>query len=866
MKYSTKIEKSVELAKEIARKNNNKTLEIPHFIFALLEIDREVVAIYNRLQVDLDALQQVVLNELEKLPKNDLAKPSDYGKQMSHQLYHVFKDANALADVWQTEEVTSQTIIIELLNRYYNPIVQELRQQGVTKERLEKVVNGLDKEEEIEESYLNEYTTNLTQLVKDHKVDPVIGRTSEIRDIIRILTRKTKNNPILLGEPGVGKTAIIEGLAHRIVSGDVPNQLNQTNIYSLDLGSLIAGASYRGEFEERLKSVLNELKQKENSLLFIDEIHTIVGAGKAEGSLDAGNLMKPMLARSEIKVIGATTINEYRQQFEKDKALIRRFQPIMVEEPTVDEAIGILRGISKQFEQYHGVTITDEAIVKAVEFSKRYISDQFLPDKAIDIIDEASALLSIELNSIPNKLDEIKRQKAQLKIEMSSLQLNEKSEQDQYIVMKEKEKALTEQESQVTKEWHEEVELRTNLKQLNQQLQTRLDDLKRFEAAKKSEELQNQELTLNRVVDDISNLRKQKKTVENELAEINEPLVIDTVSKDEIIELIAHKTGIPIQRLVESEREKLINLSKTLNQKVVGQEEAVQAVSDAIIRSRAGIQNPHRPLGSFLFLGPTGVGKTELTKELARTLFVNENSFIRIDMSEYMEKHSVSRLIGSPPGYTGHEDGGQLTEAVRLNPYSIILLDEVEKAHRDVFNLLLQVLEDGVLTDSKGRTVDFKNTILILTSNIGSDLLLDELDELESDKMSMQVISSETRSKVLQLLNAHFRPEFLNRIDDIVLFKPLSEPVITAITGLLINDLTNRLDQQGINLIVSEKTYAKIVVEAYDPKYGARPIKRYITNHIETPIAQLIIEHGHSDGVSITVDLDDNTFRFNLKE
>src|SRR5699024_6734700 len=401
-KYSTKIEKSVELAKEIARKNNNKTLEIPHFIFALLEIDREVVAIYNRLQVDLDALQQVVLNELEKLPKNDLAKPSDYGKQMSHQLYHVFKDANALADVWQTEEVTSQTIIIELLNRYYNPIVQELRQQGVTKERLEKVVNGLDKEEEIEESYLNEYTTNLTQLVKDHKVDPVIGRTSEIRDIIRILTRKTKNNPILLGEPGVGKTAIIEGLAHRIVSGDVPNQLNQTNIYSLDLGSLIAGASYRGEFEERLKSVLNELKQKENSLLFIDEIHTLVGAGIAEGSLDAGSLMKPMLARSEIKVICATTINEYRQQFEKDKALIRRFQPIMVEEPTVDEAIGILRGISKQFEQYHGVTITDEAIVKAVEFSKRYISDQFLPDKAIDIIDEASALLSIELNSIPN--------------------------------------------------------------------------------------------------------------------------------------------------------------------------------------------------------------------------------------------------------------------------------------------------------------------------------------------------------------------------------------------------------------------------------------------------------------------------------
>lgn len=863
MKYSTKIEESVELAKEIARKNNNKTLEIPHFIFALLETDREVVAIYNRLQVDLNALQQVVLTELEKLPKSDLVNPSDYGKQMSHQLYHVFKDANALADLWQTEEVTSQTIIIELLNRYYDPIVQELRQQGITKERLEKAVNRMDKEGDIEESYLDEYTTNLTQLVKDHKVDPVIGRTSEIRDVIRILTRKTKNNPILLGEPGVGKTAIVEGLAHRIVSGDVPNQLNQTNIYSLDLGSLIAGASYRGEFEERLKSVLNELKQKENSLLFIDEIHTIVGAGKAEGSLDAGNLMKPMLARSEIKVIGATTINEYRQQFEKDKALIRRFQPIMVEEPTVDEAIGILRGISNQFEQYHGVTITDEAIVKAVEFSKRYIPDQFLPDKAIDLLDEASALLSIELNSIPNELDEIKREKTQLKIEMASLQMNEKSEQDQFVEMKEKEKALTEQEDKVTREWHEEVELRTNLKQLNQQLQTRLNDLKRFETAKKIENVQNQELTQNRLIDEISNLRKKKKTVENEFAQINEPLVVDTVSKDEIIELIAHKTGIPIQSLVESEREKLINLTKTLNQKVVGQEEAVQAVADAIIRSRAGIQNPHRPLGSFLFLGPTGVGKTELTKELARTLFVNENSFIRIDMSEYMEKHSISRLIGSPPGYTGHEDGGQLTEAVRLNPYSIILLDEVEKAHRDVFNLLLQVLEDGVLTDSKGRTVDFKNTILILTSNIGSELLLDELG---LDKRPMQAISSETRSKVLQLLNAHFRPEFLNRIDDIVLFKPLSKPVITAITGLLINDLTDRLDQQGINLTVSEKTYDKIIEEAYDPKYGARPIKRYITNHIETPIAQLIIEHGQSDGFSIVVELDDNTFSFSLKE
>lgn len=863
MKYSIKIEKSVELAKNIAKKNRNKTLEIPHFIFALLETDREVLAIYSRLDVDIDAFQQVVLTELEKLPQSELSNSEDYGKQMSHQLFYVFKDAKSLADQWQVDEVNSHTIIIELLNRYYHPIVRELVDQGVTKKELEKIINGQYESEDSNETYLSEYTLNLTELVRNDKIDPIIGRTSEIRDIIRILTRKTKNNPILLGEPGVGKTAIIEGLAHRIVSGDIPNQLNQMNIYSLDLGSLVAGASYRGEFEERFKSVLNELKEEENSLLFIDEIHTIVGAGKAEGSLDAGNLMKPMLARSEIKVIGATTINEYRQQFEKDKALVRRFQPILVEEPTVEEAISILRGISKQFEQYHGVSITDEAVVTAVELSKRYIQDQFLPDKAIDLLDEASALLSIELNSVPNELDELNRQKAQLKNEMTSLQANNETEQKQLDLMKQQEEKLTNQIEQITQQWHDEIELQTKLKELERKLQDKYNTLSMINDGD-YDDIVEQERLLNQMNEEISVLKKEISTTENELEKIENPLIIDTVTKDEIIELIAHKTGIPIHSLVESEREKLINLSQSLNKKIVGQEEAVQAVSDAIIRSRAGIQNPNRPLGSFLFLGPTGVGKTELTKVLAQSLFVSDNSFIRIDMSEYMEKHSVSRLIGSPPGYTGHEDGGQLTEAVRLNPYSIILLDEVEKAHRDVFNILLQVLEDGVLTDSKGRTVDFKNTILILTSNIGSELLLEVLDDKDDDLL--HEIPRETRSQVLQLLNAHFRPEFLNRIDDIVLFKPLSKPVIITITELLIEDLTKRLAQQDIYLEVSNQALDKIVNEAYDPKFGARPIKRYLTNHIETPIAQLIIKNGQMQGDSIIVDLDDNKFIFNLKE
>lgn len=857
MKYSTKVEKSVELAKEVAQKNKNQTLEIPHFMLALLKHDREVVAIYKRLNVDLNALQQVIILELEKLPKKDLAQQNDYGKQMSHQLYHVFKDANDLSDKWQEEEVTSQSIIVVLLNRYYHPIVHELVNQGVTKDKIEKAINSEDYlDKDSDNSYLANFTTNITDLVKANQVDPMIGRTNEIRDIIRILTRKTKNNPILIGEPGVGKTAIVEGLAQRIVASDVPNQLNQTEIYSLDLGSLIAGASYRGEFEERLKSVLNELKEKENSILFIDEIHTIVGAGKAEGSLDAGNLMKPMLARSEIKVIGATTITEYRQHFEKDKALIRRFQPVFVNEPSETEAIGILRGISNQFERYHGVTITDEAIIQAVKLSKRYIPDQFLPDKAIDLLDEASAHLNIELNSIPNVLDELKRQRLQLKLEITTLNTSEDTESKRLEKMEQLDESLQQEESKLTEQWQYEVELHTSLKLLN-------DKLSQYQQELDMAHNDDKKMRINQLVSHtIPNINDEVSQVKEKLANVVNPLVIDTVTEDEIVELVALKTGIPIQNLVESEREKLMNLKTILSRNVIGQDEAVTAVSDAIIRSRAGIQDPDKPLGSFMFLGPTGVGKTELAKVLAKTLFDSENNFIRLDMSEYMEKHSVSQLIGSPPGYVGHEDGGQLTEAVRLNPYSIILLDEVEKAHRDVFNTLLQVLEDGVLTDSKGRSVDFKNSILILTSNIGSELLLNELDE----QNILDSISDNTRENVFKLLNEHFRPEFLNRIDDIILFKPLSKSVVLDITSLLIDELTSRLETKNITIDITNEALDKIIKESYDSKFGARPIKRYLTNHIETPIAQMMIQTDFSKGAELIIDVLGNEFKIRKKE
>lgn len=830
-------------------------------MMALMQLDRSVSAVYERLQVDLEALTQVILTEIEKLPKAQLASEDDYGKHMNHQLYHVFKDAQSIADKWQ-EDVNTQAVLIALLNRYYHPIVKELMEQGMTKDKLEKAMNQEAIIEEKKESYLDYYTTNLTEMARLNQLDKVIARSNELRDMIRILTRRTKNNPILIGEPGVGKTAIVEGLAQRIVDGDVPNQLTRSEIYALDLGALIAGASFRGEFEQRLKGVLNELKDIENGLLFIDEIHTIVGAGKVEGSLDAGNLMKPMLARSEIKVIGATTITEYRQHFEKDKALLRRFQSILVEEPSEDEAIGILRGISSSFETFHGVTITDEAIIQAVKLSKRYISDQYLPDKAIDLLDEACALLNIELNSMPSAIDEIKRERMQLKQEMASLNNAEDSELESYEALQEREETLSQQEDELIAQWHQEVEWQTALKHANDQVSQLEDELEDAKAKEDS-------YRINQIIQhDLPSLNEERQRIETKLAAIETPLVVDTITEAEILSLVAAKSGIPVQNLVESERQKLLNLRQILSERVIGQEEAVNAVTDAIIRSRAGIQDPNKPLGSFMFLGPTGVGKTELTKVLAETLFNSSQHFIRLDMSEYMEKHSTSQLIGSPPGYVGHEDGGQLTEAVRLNPYSIILFDEVEKAHKDVFNLLLQILDDGVLTDSKGRTVDFKNTILILTSNIGSELLLDDLEKHESPEQndSDDTVSETTKESIHKLLLGHFRPEFLNRIDDLIFFKPLSMPVVEQITKLLLGDLVKRLATKQVTLTYTDEALAFIIDEAYDYKFGARPMRRYVTKTIETSIAEVMIRQADWEQLDLELVVKDNELKVMTKE
>lgn len=750
MTYSQQIEQTIKLAKDLAFENNNQRLEIPHFILALLINKTDFYTLLKDLQVDLGSLQKVVIREIEKLEKLNLKDEMQYGKFMSQELYHIFKDAKIYRDQNKLTEVNSFSILMGLMNRYYHPIVKELKRQGVSQDKMSQYSNSqtLTKGDKIAKlNSLSEYTTNLTQLVRERVIEPVIGRESELGDMIRILMRKRKNNPVLIGQPGVGKTAIVEALARKIVDGDVPYQLAKTEIYVLDLASLIAGSSYRGEFEERLKSLLNELKMNPNSLLFIDEIHSIIGAGKAEGSLDAGNIMKPMLARSEIKVIGATTTSEYYQNFSKDKALLRRFQTIKVDEPSVEEAIGILRGIVDQYELHHGVKISDSALVQAVKLSKRYIHDQFLPDKAIDLIDEASAHMSIQLSAEAEKLNEVKA----------------------------------------------------------------------------------------------------------------DSLTSATVSDHDIYKLIAKKTGIPVNKIAGDERQKLMNLKKSLNQAVIGQEEATAAVADAIIRSRAGVTNPDKPLGSFLFLGPTGVGKTELAKVLAASLFDSKDNLIRLDMSEYMDKQSVSQLIGSPPGYIGYENGGQLTEAVQMNPYSLVLLDEVEKAHKDVFNILLQVLDDGHLTDTKGHTVDFKNAIIIMTSNLGSEILVNQLHADESE------INKESREAVLEVVRKHFRPEFLNRIDDLLLFKPLSNSVSRKITRNMIANLAARLINQGIALEITNQAFDKIVNEGMDRYYGARPINRYLTKNIETPLAEKILFQDNQEINAIEVAVVAGEFKFNVK-
>ncbi len=845
-KYTNAVREAIQTSSAIASEYANTVVDEEHFLLALLEQDNSLVAsILEKNNIDTKNLKEKILNLIDKKPKSTSTSVY-YSNQINLLLFKAEKLAKSMKD----EYVSAEHILICLLD-IKSAVAKLLKDSGLTKENLLstlKEIRGGSRvtSESPEGTYnvLEKYGIDLVQRAKEGKLDPVIGRDDEIRRSIRILSRKSKNNPVLIGEPGVGKTAIAEGLAQRILRGDVPDSLKDRTIFALDMGALVAGAKYRGEFEERLKAVLDEIKKSDGRIiLFIDELHMIVGAGKSEGSMDAGNMLKPMLARGELHCIGATTISEYRQYIEKDAALERRFQPVMVDEPTVEESITILRGLKERYELFHGVNISDQAIVSAVTLSDRYISDRFLPDKAIDLMDEACAYIKTEIDSMPAEIDEKSRKVMTKQIELEAL----KKEEDTISV--ERREKLTKEISELNEELNalkatwlkekEQVDLVKNLKE-------EIDSINlEIEEAKRNYDLERvAELSYGRLPE----LNEKLKEAKERIIKSDKSLIREEVTSQEIASIISRWTGIPLDKLMQSERKKLLTLKERLSEVVIDQEEAVEKVVDAIIRSRAGIKDPLRPIGSFLFLGPTGVGKTELAKSVAKELFDSEKNMIRIDMSEYMEKYSVSRLIGAPPGYVGHEEGGQLTEAVRRQPYSVILFDEIEKAHRDVFNVLLQVLDDGRLTDSKGRTVDFKNTIIILTSNIGSDILLESVEK-ESK------VTQEARNEVMELLHSYFRPEFLNRIDEIVLYKPLSNSAIKRIIDLMLVDLKDRLKDLNIAVEITDRAKDYIIENAYDMKYGARPIKRYIQRYVETLIARKIIEGNISEKSNIKVDV-----------
>ena len=849
--YTQKSLEAVQKARSIALDNNHQQMEQIHLLLALLQVEGALAPqLLRKMEVTVESLEAAANAELRKLPSVQTSREADKF-YISRDVDAAFTAAERVAGEMKDSFVSQEHLLLGLLETARGGVKELFQTYRITKEEVLKALQAVRGSQRVttdnpEGTYeaLEKYGTDLVKRAREQKMDPVIGRDEEIRNVVRILSRKTKNNPVLIGEPGVGKTAIAEGLAQRIVKKDVPKSLQDKTIFSLDMGALIAGAKYRGEFEERLKAVLNEVKESQGRIiLFIDELHTIVGAGKTEGSMDAGNLLKPLLARGELHCIGATTLDEYRQYIEKDAALERRFQPVQVDEPTVEDTIAILRGLKERYEVFHGVKIADSALISAATLSHRYITDRFLPDKAIDLVDEACAQIRTEMDSMPTELDAVSRKIIQMEIQEAAL----KKEEDPLSKgrLAELQKELAEERDRfnaMKAQWENEKNAIGRV----QQLRESIEDLNRqIEAAERNYDLEKAaELKYGRLPQAQKQLEEEERRAQGN-KEGN--ILRDRVTEEEIARIVERWTGIPVSRLVQGEREKLLNLADTLHKRVVGQDEAVQAVTEAIQRSRAGIQDPGRPIGSFLFLGPTGVGKTELAKTLAQALFDDENNLVRIDMSEYMEKFSVSRLIGAPPGYVGYEEGGQLTEAVRRKPYSVVLFDEVEKAHPDVFNVLLQVLDDGRITDSQGRTVDFKNTILILTSNLGSEYLLNGINPDGS-------IEDSARQQVEALLRRSFRPEFLNRLDEIVFYKPLTKENVTRIIDLQIDKLNARLEEQQIRLELTQAAKDAIVDASYDPQYGARPLRRYVQHTVETMLSKRILRGDITPGQTVTVD------------